>query len=440
MKGLLLKNKKVFVKALAAFLLVLAALVVYFLLVFPQKNSKRVGEINEYGVVLIYDLDKDLIQEKIEQGKGFLLRAMDESTHGFFKMYDAPNDDFGRTIYGVYSASSIYTLLNVYNLNKDGKILEEISGWGEFLSFMQNKDEKDKRYGAFHYSYDLDKKEKEKMFVVGTSAKSIFALLKLYQLTNNSDYLDSAKLAGNWLTTMQRDDGSMKPYVEYKNEKWMVSTKESILYNGQVLSALSRLYIETKEKKYYDAAKKIAEHFAQKIEEAQGGFIDDDYRSINPISNSWVVMSFIDFYKATREEYYKEAAFKMMNLILGKQKNNPENVMDYGQFNGAYSTSGNGWIAEVMSETYEFCQEEKMEYCDKYKESLLKVIRWVIQFTYIKENSDSLKNPARAEGGIFWDKDDKYVRIDSVCHALNGYINIFDDLKEGVLISIPKNN
>jgi hypothetical protein len=244
-------------------------------------------------------------------------------------------------------------------------------------------------------------------------------------------------MGADWLLTMQEEDGSMKPYLRYRDGAWYHGTKESLLYNGQVLSALSKIYILTGKEEYLKGAEKIATRFAQKYEEAGRNFIIGDYRSKNPISNSWVAMSFIDFYKATKNEYYKDIIFEMMDLIIEEQKNNKEDLKDYGQFKGAYSSSGNGWIAEVLCETHSLCNEEMVQDCERYKDSLLKVIRWNMQHTYSEENSFSLGNPERALGGIFWNENKKYVRTDSVCHGLNAYIGILDYLEEGLILSVP---
>ena len=90
-----------------------------------------------------------------------------------------------------------------------------------------------------------------------------------------------------------------------------------------------------------------------------------------------------------------------------------------------------------MAETYRFCREEKNDGCDKYKEAVIKAIRWIIQNTYSEDGTFAVKNPEKALGGVFWNKDNRYVRTDSVCHALNGYIRIMDYLEDGVLLSIP---
>ncbi|GAI14386.1 unnamed protein product, partial [marine sediment metagenome] len=55
------------------------------------------------NLVIIRSLDKELILQKIKQGKEFLLRAVHEDEHGFYKKYDTLNDDFGNRLHTVYS-------------------------------------------------------------------------------------------------------------------------------------------------------------------------------------------------------------------------------------------------------------------------------------------------------------------------------------------------
>jgi len=366
---------------------------------------------------------KDLLQEKIEHGKEFLYRMEHPEEHGFYKKYDAVNDGFENRVHTVYSASIIYTFLYIYDYDQDEEILEHLSDWGDFLLSMQDKDKNSRRYGAFSYSYYFNNKEKEKRYVIGTSALSIFTLLRLYEITGQDKYLESAKLAGDWLITMQREDGVVNPYTRYSEDgKWVFGKKESLLYNGQTLSAFSKLYIATNIQKYYDSAEKIAKRFAQKYEDAGRQYVIGEYRTKNPISNSWVVMSLMDFYKTNLDDYYKDIVFELSSQVISHQ-------MKDGKIDGAYSTSGNGWISEVMTDTYRFCLEQKRSDCEKYKEAVVDIIKWVIQRTYSKENSSFLKNPERALGGVYWNEENKYVRTDSVCHAINGYTRIVNFLQ-----------
>lgn len=400
----------------------------------PRQDSLEMID----DVVIIRELDKALIAEKIEQSKEFLYRMEHPIEHGFYKRYEAEWDSFGEELHAVYSASIIYTFLYINDYDRDPKILKHLSDWGDFLLFMQNKDESSPAYGAFNYSYNWYKREKRERYVVGTAALSVFTLLRLHEITGEEKYLESAKLAGDWLLTMQRQDGVMKPYTRYSDDKWLSGNKESLLYNGQCLSALSKLYAYTKIEKYYNEAEKIAQHFAQKYEDAGRQYVVGEYRTRNPISNSWIVMSLMDFYKVNQDDYYKDIVFELSSQVIANQFKDPEDVLNYGRIGGAYSTSGNGWISEVMTDTYTFCLEEKRIDCEKYKQTVINIIRWIIQYTYSEDNSSSLENPEKALGGVYWNKENKYVRTDSVCHALNGYTKIMKYLGDGALVLIPE--
>jgi len=185
--------------------------------------------------------------------------------------------------------------------------------------------------------------------------------------------------------------------------------------------------------------------FAEKYETEQG-YVVGEYRTENPISNSWVVMSLMDFCKAVSNERYEKIVFELSKEVALNQKNNSEDLASFGGWNGAYSSSGTGWMSEVMSETYIFCEREdsyfkrvyKNESCDIYKNAVIKAVRWIIQNTYSSDNTFIVENPEMALGGVFWNEKNRYVRTDSVCHALNGYIIIFDFLDEGILLSVPE--
>lgn len=72
-----------------------------------------------------------------------------------------------------------------------------------------------------------------------------------------------------------------------------------------------------------------------------------------------------------------------------------------------------------------------------HKDSI-KVTWWIIQNTYSEENTFFLKWPQKAIGGSFWNYENRYVRTDSVCHAVNAYVGIINDLEDGLLLSIPE--
>lgn len=412
------RNSMGFLVVLIIILFLLISLFIYSKVI---ETSYESGEEDPNTIIT-----KELVGQKIEEGKEYLLRMMDSEMHGVHKYYYPIDDRFEERLHTIYTSSTLYTLLKIYDFSQDESLLKHVSDGSEFILFMQKKKKGSEYYGAFHYSYFLNTERKEKRFMVGTTSKTIFTLLELYNRTKELKYLESAKLGADWLITMQNPDGSMKSYVEYDDGKWVYSTKYSHLYTGQVLSALSRIYSVTRKQEYYDSAEKIAQRFSQKIEE-QGCYLGDDYRVKNSISGSWAILSLFDFYKISQDELYKNIVFNCSDELLDKQTSE-------GQWQDSYTTSGTGWLAEVMVEIYKFCNEQDKEGCDKYKDAVIKAIGWLIERTYSEDNSRDLKNPERAIGGIFWNQENKYVRTDSVCHSLNAYVGIINEVEEGVLL------
>jgi hypothetical protein len=149
-------------------------------------------------------------------------------------------------------------------------------------------------------------------------------------------------------------------------------------------------------------------------------------------------MSLLDFYKINPDESYIDIILKCSKDISRRQRDDVDEPLYYGIWNRAYSTSGNGWLAEVMMEVYKFCKEQNVADCDRYKEAAIKVTWWIIQNTYSEENTFFLAEPQKAIGGCFWNYEDRYVRTDSLCHALNAYVAIINNSDEGMLLTVPE--
>ncbi|WP_181234343.1 hypothetical protein [Enhygromyxa salina] len=48
------------------------------------------------------------------------------------------------------------------------------------------------------------------------------------------------------------------------------------------------------------------------------------------------------------------------------------------------------------------------------------------------------KNPDMARGGLFWNRIERVVRTDSICHAMNAYVFMIDHLPRGTLLELPE--
>ncbi len=393
----------------------------------------------DHGVVPVRTLNKELLAERIAQGKEYLFRVIDDQRGGVHKYYYASTDSFEDLLHTIYTSSTLFTLLKLYAFDGDKRTLAYIDKGAEYILSMQIRDPtQPKILGAFPYTLDLVTGKPRERYVVGTASKTIFTLLELYKFKKDDRFMEAALLAADWLLKMHGRDGRVKPYLRRNDRGALVySKKESMLYTGQVLSALSRVYGATKKGQYLDGADLIARHILDIIRE-RGCYLGDDYRKPNPISSSWAILALFDFFIATGDAAAEKAVFRCADELLQKQINNPRDAYRHGRWRGSLSSSGNGWLNEVMSELYLHCRDRKMGDCDKYKQAIINVTRLLMQYTYSPENSFVVADPPKALGGVFWNVHDRYVRTDSVCHAMNAYINIYGDLGPGPLVELPE--
>ena len=110
----------------------------------------------------------------------------------------------------------------------------------------------------------------------------------------------------------------------------------------------------------------------------------------------------------------------------------------HGRWQASLSSSGNGWLAEVLSELYLDCPGGDPDDCARFQSAVVLLFRLLMQYTYSPENSFVVRDPAMARGGLFWNTQERYVRTDSVCHAMNAYVFMVDQLASGVLVELPE--
>jgi len=398
--------------------------------------------------VVVRTLTQDVLSQQLQRSKAYLLRSIDPQYHGIFKFYNASLDQSERLLRTVYSASTLYTLLKIQaveenQLKTEGKPslrgLDPTSDLAKFI--LSNQILSGANKGAFYYGYDPISHEHVRRLVVGTAAKSIFALLLLHaQNPQESLYLERAKMAGDWLLAGVDEKGMMMPTRTWKNNRWVKSHRQSLLYSGQVLSALSRLYALTHDRRYLIASKRIADHFVMLVNQ-QGSLLGDEYRPANSISSSWVLMSLIDYAQVDPAPCYQSTLMRVGQTILKRQIVMIDDIDNHGRYLDAMTASGNGWINEVMGTAYSFCLKHRTAHdCQSYYDATLRTSRWLLQNAYTPESMFSIKNPQRALGGFITNFRAETVRTDAVCHAVNSLLMVVsaNNMKPFHPLSLPE--
>lgn len=386
--------------------------------------------------VAIRKVDKKLISQKIEDSRRYLLDAMDPKTFGFHKLYNSRTDTFEDRVRTIYSASSLWSLMKINDLKRDREIESRISKIADFLLSMQV--DSGPLQGAFYYSLDHGKKRPS--FTVGTASKTIFTLLDLHRRFKDPRYLQAAREAGDWLLRTQREDGTVVETFEMHGGQITNKNQFSWLYHCQVLSALSRLYGVTGDPGYSKGAEKIERLLVSRAAE-QHFFLKDEYRPVvDPVPTAWGVMSLLDYIKVTHDAGALVVLWQLADELMHRQQQDTTDIWDYGRFAEDTFASSNGWINEVFSEVYLYGNSNGWDPAQlaKVRKSLLLVTRWLIQNTYSPENTYDVKNPRRAMGGLPRNFALREVRTDAVCHGLNGYLNMYAQWPEGVMLEVPE--
>ena len=388
--------------------------------------------------VSVRRMDAALLRQQVSNSQNYLLNVMDPQMHGFFKFYNAGEDKHEIHLRTIYSSSSLYTLLKLYQLHPDPQLEQQFKPIADFI--LARQIQHGTNAGGFYYSYDPKTRKHDCLVVVGTSSKTIFTLLELNRLyKDDRRYLRAARKAGDWLLSMVRDDGGVNPIANCTQGAWRYAQKQSLLYSGQVLSALSRLTAATGEQRYLAGAGRLARHFIAEIDR-QGLLLGDDYRPPNSISSSWALMSLIDYAKINSEPEYRELITKLATMLLARQIDNTDDAYNAGRYQDAMTTSGNGWINEVMGNLYDFCIDEHLADCQQYRQAMLQTSRWLLQNAYTEASSFDIKNPVKANGGFIRNFRMRYVRTDAVCHGVNSLISLLRiaDSEEALSLSLPE--
>lgn len=139
----------------------------------------------------------------------------------------------------------------------------------------------------------------------------------------NADYLQKAVDCAEWAMAHQQEDGSWNNFFYVYPE-----APYSAMPQGEAASLLLRVYVETKEPRYFDAARKAIDFML--LPSAQGGvalyengdIILLEYTHLPVVMNGWIFALFglYDFCLASQEEKYHQA---LQGTLLTLEKHLP---------------------------------------------------------------------------------------------------------------------
>jgi ubiquinone/menaquinone biosynthesis C-methylase UbiE len=147
---------------------------------------------------------------------------------------------------------------------------------------------------------------------IETTGYIIPTLFEVAEYLEEDRYKKSALKAGEWLLSVQNDDGSFSE---------IDTGKPFVFDTGQVLLGLNRLYKETADKRFFEAAKK-ASCWLMEQQESDGSWQKAAYNTQKHTYYSRVAAAMYEYAVMADDEAVKKSALKHIEWVLSNQREN----------------------------------------------------------------------------------------------------------------------
>lgn len=205
-------------------------------------------------------VDGALLRDIIERSSNFLADQVDETgkfCYGYFPCFDKTVPDYNI----LRHASTVYSMIEAYECNKDPKLKNSIQLALEYLlkegiRTFEEHDEAGKAAFVIERLNDDDSEIK-----LGANAAAILAFTKYAKVFNDNRYISAARALAEGIGFFQnKQDGSFVHILNVPD----LSVKEKhriIYYDGEAAFALMRLYDIDRDERWLEAVEKAFVYF-----------------------------------------------------------------------------------------------------------------------------------------------------------------------------------
>lgn len=208
------------------------------------------------GIRGISNNKKQHFQQLIEQNSAFLYDQIQENgkfIYGYFSAYDRDIRNYNT----VRHCTSVYALLETFEVQNKPEYWPKIHAAIHYAltNFYKEKDSST--------AFMIDGKEGELEIKLGANAAAILMLTKYQEITQKTDYQKYAEKLANGILKLVDSNGSTTHVLNYPNydlkEKFRI-----IYYDGEAALALLRLYQINQDSRLLETVKLMFECFIEK--------------------------------------------------------------------------------------------------------------------------------------------------------------------------------
>lgn len=200
---------------------------------------------------------KEEVHSLIEKSTNFLSRQVDDSgkfTYGYFSA-------FAKKI-GTYNilrhSSSLYAMLEGYEVTKDTRVLENVRKGIDYLLREAIVYQDELENVAFVVDHANENEIK-----LGSNATAILAMTKYMEVTNSTEYLRIAQALARGILRMKTPSGCFVHVLTYPTYE-IKDMCRIIYYEGEAVFSLLRLYAIDKDPVWLQEVKHTFEYFIRK--------------------------------------------------------------------------------------------------------------------------------------------------------------------------------
>ena len=350
------------------------------------------NDVYDHGRRKIDVVDDKIIKEVIVGASNFLANEIGPDgrfRYGYFPVFD--NEISGYNI--VRHASTLWSLINLYRMSGDEKIIAKIDAGIKYLeSEIEQKDD--------DTAYLVERNAGE--VKLGGNGVAIVMYTEYMDVFKSDKYIEMVRKLGNGILELQNPEtGKYWHILSYPGFERKEELR-TVYYDGEATFALARAYTYTKEQKFLDGARLAVEYF-----------IDNNYIKHQ---DHWVAYALFEVTKYVEDVRFYEFALQNADKNLKPIYERQTSFHTYLEMLMASWRTYKRALANGVASDY--VQNYDPTY---FAQTIYRRARHMLNGYFYPEYAMYMKAPEKIVGSFMVRHHNYRVRIDDIQHFIGGY-------------------